>query len=176
MFINGPSETPQWAPGVKPRPWEDNDSGSFQLSEDKNYKVSSEAPGRDAPYAFDNNIRTFWAWAEDDAEPSLALDLGAESSQQYIVDSARILFELPGGLNRRGNAPRIRQYKIEVSPDGQTFTTAVDKTGNDKDNAVEFDEIDPVECRHVRLTITGWPKDLPRGVIEFTVFGRPTPP
>ena len=175
MFINGPSETPQWAPGVKARPWDDNDSGSFQLSEDKNYRVSSEAPGRDAPYAFDNNIRTFWAWAEDDEEPSLMLDLGAESRQQYIVDSARILFELPSRLNRGDAAPRIRQYKIEVSSDGETFTTAVDKTGNDKDNAVEFDEIEPIKCRHVKLTITGWPKELPPGVIEFTVFGRPTP-
>jgi hypothetical protein len=36
MFIKGPSETPQWAPGVKARPWKDNDSGSFPPSEDKN--------------------------------------------------------------------------------------------------------------------------------------------
>jgi len=176
MIIRGPSETPQWAPGVKANPWQGNDSGSYQLSEDKNYIVSSEAPGQDAPYAFDNNIRTFWAASDEDAEPSLTLDLGAESSQAYIVDSARILFTLPRGLRRQNSAPRIRQYKIEVSSDGETFTTVVDKTANEQDNAVEFDEIEPIKCRHVRLTITGWPQDLPRGVIEFTVFGQPTPP
>jgi hypothetical protein len=44
------------------------------------------------------------------------------------------------------------------------------------DNAVEFDEIKPIKYHHVRLTITGWPKDLPCGVLEFTVFGKPTPP
>ena len=71
---------------------------------------------------------------------------------------------------------RIRQYKIEVSSDGKNFTTVVDKTKNNRDNAVEFDEIKPIKCRHVRLAITGWLKDLPCGVIEFTVFGRPTPP
>ena len=51
----------------------------------------------------------------------------------------------------------------------------VDKTNNRNDNAVEFDEIEPVECRFVRLTITGWPESAPPGVIEFTVFGRPGP-
>lgn len=127
MVINGPTETPQWAP------------------------------------------------AEDDEEPTLSLDLGAESRQEYIVDSARLIFLLPAGLKREGAEPRIRQYKIEVSSDGKTFTTVVDKTKSDRDNAVEFNEITPVKCRHVRLTITGWPKDLPCGVIEFTVFGRPTP-
>jgi hypothetical protein len=81
MFIKGPTETPQWAPGVKAKPWKDNDSGSIPLTEDKNYIVSSEAPGRNAS----------------------------------------------------------------------------------------------VECRYVKLTITGWPEDLPCGVLEFTVFGRPTP-
>jgi len=175
MFINGPSETPQWAPGVKPRPEQDNDSGVIPLSEDKSYSVSSEAPGRNAPYALDNNNRTWWAPVENDAEPWMLLTLG-ESSQEYIVDSARILFTLPSGLKPETAAPRIRQYKIEVSPDGESFTTAVDKTRNDKDNAVEFDEIVPVKCRYVKLTITGWPKDLPCCVLEFTIFGRPTPP
>ena len=49
----------------------------------------------------------------------------------------------------------------------------MDKTANDADNVVEFDEFAPVECRYVKLTITGWPKDVPLGVIEFTVFGKP---
>lgn len=74
---------------------------------------------------------------------------------------------------RGGRGPRIRHYKIEVSTDGEAFTTVVDKTANDRDNAVEFDEIAPIECRYVRLTITGWPTGLPVGVLEFTVFGRP---
>lgn len=179
MFINGPSETPQWAPGVKSRFWEDNDSGVIPLTEDKSYTVSSEAPGRNAPYAFDNNARTWWAPAENDAEPWLVLDLGAATEvdpvQEYIIDSARILFTLPSGLNREGAPPRIRQYKIEVSSDGETFTTAVDKSKNDADNAVEFDEFTPLQGKFVKLTLTGWPKDLPRGVLEFTVFGKPGP-
>jgi len=177
IFINGPSETPQWAPGIMAKPWEGNDSGSIPLSEDKSYRVSSEAPGRNAPYAFDNNVRTWWAWAENDPEPWLILDLAAgtreDPQQEFLIDSARILFLLPSSLNQEGTPTRIRKYKIEVSSDGQTFTTVVDKSNNNKDNAVEFDEIGPVRSRYVKLIITGWPKDLPGGVIEFTVFGRP---
>ena len=183
MFINGPSETPQWAPGVQAKPWKENASDSIPLSEDKNYVVSSEAPGRNAPYALDNNARTWWAPTDDDTEPWLELDLAAGWSQHYIVDSARILFTLPEGEvedeyspNNEPGRSRSRRYRIEVSSDGETFTTAVDKTKNDKDNAVEFDEIAPTKCRYVRLTITGWPRDLRRGVLEFTIFGVPTPP
>ena len=182
MFIKGPSETPQWAPGVSVRPWEDNDGNAIPLSEDKTYVASSEAPGRNAPYALDNNARTWWAPAGDDEEPWLEVDLGAGERQDYVIDSARILFTLPEGdveddysPYKDGDTARLRQYKIEVSMDRETFTTVVDKTGNDRDNAVEFDEITPAECRYVRLTITGWPTNLPIGVLEFTVFGRPIP-
>jgi len=211
MFINGPSETPQWAPGVKANPWEDNDSGSIPLTEDKSYIVSSEAPGRNAPYAFDNNVRTWWEPAEDDAAPWLILDLGAATErdpvQEYIIDSARILFSIPSGqggidgliyFRTETAKTRARKYKIEVSSDGKTFKTIVDKTRNDADNSVEFNEISPVQCRYVKLTITGWPKKVPgatlpalpstefiygtpaipaaaSGVIEFTVFGKPGP-
>jgi xylan 1,4-beta-xylosidase len=177
MLINSPSETPQWAPGIKANPELGNDSMAIQLSEDKSYTVSSEAPGRNAPYAFDNNARTWWAPTVKGAEPWLILDLSsateADPIQEYIVDSARILFTLPAGLSTEDAEPRIRQYKIEVSSDGETFTTAVDKSKNDTDNAVEFDEVAPIKCRYVKLTITGWPKDLPCGVLEFTVFGKP---
>ena len=177
MFISGPSETPQFAPGVRVDPAVGNDSGALPLSEDKSYTVSSEAPGRNAPYAFDGNARTWWAPAEDDAEASLTLDLGwvtdADPLQEFMVDSARILFMLPQGLRRAGEGARTRQYTIAVSRDGKEFATVVDHTENAVDNAVTFDEITPVRCRYVRLTITGWPAGMERGVIEFTVFGEP---
>jgi len=36
-----------------------------------------------------------------------------------------------------------------------------------------IDEIKPVVCRYVRLSMLDWPGDLPLGIIEFTVFGQP---
>ncbi len=41
-------------------------------------------------------------------------------------------------------------------------------------NPLPIDEFDPVECRFVKLTITGWPENTPRGIIDFTVFGYPS--
>jgi hypothetical protein len=179
MVIQGPSERPQWGPGVKARPWQDNDSGSFPLTEDKSYTVSSEAPGQFAPYAVDGNVRTWWAPADTDAQPWLTLNLGSaqpeDPVQKFVIDSSRILFTIPSAGRGAAAATGPRQYKIEVSSDGKTFKTAVDKTGNDRDNNVEFDEIPPVQCRYVKLTITGWPKGVPTGVVEFTVFGKPAP-
>ena len=177
-----PFELPQWAPGVRARPAEGNGSGSIPLSEDKVYVASSEAPGRNAPYALDNNARTWWAPSQNDTARWLQVDLGAGEAQSYAVDSARILFSLPEGdveddssPDHDGSASRLRRYKIEISADGETFTTVVDRTDYERDNAVTFDEIDPVECRYVKLTLTDWPTSLPVGVLEFTVFGRPVP-
>lgn len=177
MFIQGPTETPQWAPGVQAEPWQDNASGVIPVSEDKSYRVSSEAPGRNAPYAIDNNARTWWIPAAEDTKPWLTLDLSSATEvdpiQTYVVDAVRILFSLPSGLKHEGEAARNRRYRIEVSTYGEEFTTVVDKTQNELDHAVEFNEIKPVQCRYVRLTLTGWPERLPMGVLEFTVFGKP---
>jgi hypothetical protein len=66
------------------------------------------------------------------------------------------------------------QFKIEVSSDGRTFTTILDKTKNNVDKYTEFDELPPTACRFVRLTITDWPRrpNAPLGIMEFTVFGK----
>jgi xylan 1,4-beta-xylosidase len=177
MIFGGPSDRPQWGPGVKAKAWLGNDSGSLPLTEDKSYAVSSEAPGLYAPNAFDGSLRTWWAPAENDAQPSLTLNLGSSQPedpiQEFIIDSSRILFTIPSGGGGAAAVSGPRQYKIEVSLDGKSFTTAVDKTRNSADNVAEFDEIKPVQCRYVRLSITGWPKGLPVGVFEFTIFGRP---
>ncbi|MEJ2494807.1 MAG: discoidin domain-containing protein [Ignavibacteriaceae bacterium] len=66
----------------------------------------------------------------------------------------------------------IYQYKIETSLDGETYETALDQTKNNISRNTIFEEIPPVKCRFVRLTITNYPKFTPLGIIEFTVFGK----
>ncbi len=170
LFIKGPTETPQPAPGTTKKNWED----SIPLSIDSSYFVSSEAAGRNAPYAFDNNVRTWWEPNESDNEPRLILDLGAatemDPKQEFIVDSSRILF-----CSRRTKGGRLTpyRYKIETSQDNKIYKPAVNKTQNEMFNAVEFDEIKEVKCRYVRLILTERPKEISAGIIEFTVFGKP---
>jgi len=207
MFTRGPSETPQWAPGVVADPVQNGDSGSIALSVNKLRAMnqrggfSSQRPGHEAAYALDDSNGTWWEPAEDDAKPTLTIDLGSitefESEQLFTVDSSRIEFTAgrggfggPGG-RARGQQPGAQaaaappaaerpagslafRYRIEASRDGRTFATILDRTGNNVTKYTEFDEFSPTECRYVRLTITDWPHiaNSPLGIMEFTVFGR----
>jgi hypothetical protein len=195
LFVRGPSETPQWGPGVVAQPARAGDSGSLPLTVGKmramNAKstFSSGRPGRDAAYAVDNSTGTWWEPAEDDRQPSITIHLGPATEldpvQSFTVDSSRILFSAPRGFPRPGapstppptGAP-AHQYRIEVSTDGKTFTTLLDKTGNTVPKYVEFDELPPTACQFVRLTLTGWPRHAgtPLGIVEFTIFGKGVSP
>ena len=66
----------------------------------------------------------------------------------------------------------VYKYKLEGSMDGQNFFMFVDKTNNTRIADSDFVDIDPRQCRYVRLTVTGWPEGINLGVIEATVFGR----
>lgn len=193
MVINGPSDTPQWAPGANPKAWAGNDSGSIAVSLNRyTWAVSSASPGRDAQYAFDDNVRTWWQPADNDPQPWLMLDLGcrnpSDANQEFLIDSARILFDTaprPGpedlvvdGHGRwfqkspRPARPEPYRYKLEASLDNKTYSVVADRTENSAANNVEFVQFAPVRSRFVKLTITGAPKGVPTGVLEFTVFGK----
>jgi hypothetical protein len=77
--------------------------------------------------------------------------------------------------NARGIMAAPYRYKLEVSSDNRTFRVVADKTNNTTANNVEFDEFTPVQCRYVRLTVTGRPANVPIALLEFTVFGKPAP-
>ncbi len=162
-------------------------------------KVSSEQPGRDAAYAVDNSSGTWWEPATTDTQPTLTIELSPatrfDAVQLFTIDSVRLMFTGGRGFGgRRGpvvasasgpaesssatasssepRAVNAYRYKIEVSLDGQTFTTALDQTENTASRNTIFEEIPPVKCRFVRLTLTNWPRATPLGIIEFTIFGN----
>ena len=194
------TDTPQWAPGVVKDPAK-GDSGSIIVSIGKTTmstgqgfpgeaKVASSAkPGRGPEYALDNSTATWWEPAEDDANPVLTISLSPavdrDRVQTFQVDGARLLF---GGGARRGfggagaggpgargaSAAPIYRYKIEVSMDGKDWRTTLDQSANQVPRNVLFDEITPVECRYVRLTLLDWPKSGPLSILDFSVFGRAT--
>ncbi len=206
-FTRGPSETPQWAPGLVANPVRSGDSGSIPVSVNKlramhsQSSFSSERPGHEAAYAIDDSNGTVWQPAENDAQPTLTIDLVAptefETNQLFEIDSSRLEFATGGGgFGGRGargaagappaaapapppapapNATIAFRYKIEASMDGKQYNTVVDKTNNNVTRYTEFDEIPPTLCRFVRLTMMDWPRrgTTPLGITEFTVFGKP---
>lgn len=192
------TDTPQWAPGVVADPAKDGDSGSIPVSINKvramnaQSRSSSEQSGRFAAYAVDNSSGTWWEPGADDAQPTLTLDLGPATRfdvvQLFTIDSVRLLFTggRRGGI-RAGAATSTNmapasigtpidayQYKIEASTDGSNYTMVLDQGANTVARNTIFEEIPPTRCRFVRLTLLNWPRATPLGVIEFTVFGKPT--
>ena len=192
MYVHGPSDTPQWAPGVVADPAHNSDSESIPLTINKmrimhgKSSFSSERPGHEVAYATDEVNGTWWEPAESDAQPSITVDMGSitedDPVQLFTVDSMRIEFVARGGFRRPGQRPAetwtggpAHQYKIEVSTDGKEYTTILDKTKNDVIKYTEFEELPPTRCRYARLTMTNWPRtaNSPLGIMEFTVFGKP---
>jgi hypothetical protein len=195
LFVKGPTETPQWAPGVVSDAARHGDSGSLPLTVGKMRAMnsrsafSSQRPGRDAAYAIDNSTGTWWEPAEEDAQPSITVHLGPATEldpvQSFTVDSSRILFTAARGFARPGVPPAspptgaaAHRYLIECSTDGKAFTPLLDKTRNTVTKYVEFDELPPTPCQFVRLTLTDWPHNAgaPLGIVEFTVFGGAVSP
>jgi hypothetical protein len=187
------TDTPQWAPGVVTDPAKEGDSGSIPVTINKMRamnalsKFSSQQPGRDAAYAIDNSSGTWWEPNPTDAAPALTIELSPATRfdvvQLFTIDSARILFTGGNRLTGRGNAATnaqaaaaftsAYQYKIEVSTDGEKYTTVLDQSTNETVRNTIFEEIPPTKCRFVRLTMVNWPRATPLGIIEFTVFGKP---
>ena len=180
------TETPQWAPRAINDPAKGH-SGSIPITINKFRtmntlsKVSSQQSGRDAAYTVDNSTATWWEPDSSDKQPTLTIELSPATRfdvvQLFIIDSARLMFK---SARRRFGRPsataaavsEVYQYRIDVSLDGENYITALDQTGNTVSRNTIFNEIAPVKCRFVRLTMTGWPQTRPLGLIEFTVFGK----
>jgi hypothetical protein len=188
------TETPQWAPGVISDPAKGN-SGSVPVTINKVNamnslsRASSQQPGRDAAYAVDNSSGTWWEPSPTDSLPSLTIELSPATRfdvvQLFTIDAVRLMFN----SGRRGfgrplsgtvstpvpqQSSYAYQYRIEFSTDGKTYAMALDRTDNKVSRNTIFEEIQPVKCRFIRLTLTDWPRITPLGILEFTVFGKPS--
>jgi hypothetical protein len=191
------TDTPQWAPNGISNPANSN-SGSIPVTINKVRamnalsRFSSQQPGRDAAYAVDNSSGTWWEPAPTDTLPTLTVELSPATRfdvvQLFTIDAARLMFNSGSrGFGRpqaKENSPTTTtvpkppsmdayQYKIDISMDGKTYITALDQTNNTISRNTIFEEIHPVKCRFVRLTMTNWPRTTPLGILEFTVFGKP---
>jgi xylan 1,4-beta-xylosidase len=187
------TETPQWAPKTINDPSKGN-SESVPVTINKVRamnalsKFSSEQPGRNAAYAVDNSSGTWWEPTPTDTLPTLTIELSPATRfdvvQLFTIDAVRLMFNgsrrgfgRPSAAittsNQQQSVSEVYQYMIEVSMDGKTYTTALNQTKNTISRNTIFEEVSPIKCRFVRLTMTSWPKTTPLGIIEFTVFGKP---
>lgn len=168
LFVAGPTETPQWAPGVVADPTSGNDAGHMPLSVNRFVRASSFAPGHEPVYAVDDYIRTWWEAGEESAPHWLEVDLDRE----WEVCAARTMFADRGLDYDAGILPGPYQYRIDGSLDGQQWTTLLDMSENTIDRHIAYDTFPTARARHIRLTILAAPAGIRPAIWEFTVFGR----
>jgi hypothetical protein len=114
-------------------------AAATNLALNKPVTFSSQQVGNEASHAVDGSTTTRWA-----AEPWpqwIQVDLGATNT----IDTTEIM----------PYASRAYQYRVEVSLNGTSYTTVVDKTTNTVGGATLTDTFAPASARYVRLTITG---------------------
>lgn len=168
MFIAGPTETPQWGPGVKADPAQGNDTGWVNLSCDpQRIRASSSVPGRDPVYACDDNIRTWWE-AAGSGPQWLEVDLGLICKLRAF----RTLFADRGLNLRAGALPGPYRYLIEGSLDGMDWRTLADQSKNPVDRQIAYDTCPETRARYVRITVQEAPQGMRIGLWEFTAFGN----
>ena len=166
LFVRGASEVPQWAPGLLARPQDGNDAGLLPVTRSKIARASSSAPGRDALYAIDGSMLTFWQPADGDPAPVLTLDCRGI----FLVAAVRIVWKDVGLDYDAGAKPGPFRYVVEASRDNQTWSAVVDASGNETDLLIDYRTFDPTPASHVRLRVLGTPPGIRPGVIDVTAF------
>lgn len=167
MFVRGPSEDPQFAPGVVKDPSNGNSQGLQNLTSGYQTDASTYVVGHEPALAEDDNIRSWWEAAGTGTQ-WLRVDL----ERVYALYSARTMFADRGLDYGGGVVPGPYRYRIEGSLDGTSWFTLLDKSDNTIDQPIEYDAWTPRPARYVRLVVLSAPKGMRLGVWEFSVFGR----
>ena len=90
LYCPATTETPQWAPGVKPDPEKGNGTGWLPLTVLQWPRATSCAPGREAIYASDESVLTWWQPAANDHEPCISFRLG--DATRYELRALRLIW------------------------------------------------------------------------------------
>ena len=136
-------------PGITPPPG--------VLSQGQPATASSVQSGNAVASGNDGNLSTRWSASGSTFPQWWRVDLGAS----HALTKATI--------NWYNGASRAYKYKIEVSSDGTTYTTAVDKTGNTTNG--DTTDTFSATARYVRITVTGSSSGW-ASFYECTVYGN----
>jgi len=142
-------------------PWKDPFTGWMPLAYHAAVTASSAQPGHGPQLAVDEDVRTFWAAADKNGEAWLRVDLGAVAT----LHAVQVNFAEHGctQYGRADDGDVFHRYVLEGSLDGETWTTVIDRTSEQRDTPHDFHLCDaPVRLRFARLRIIhmaagGWP-------------------
>jgi hypothetical protein len=163
---------PQYFPGVKENPVEDNFAGMLLLSYKKHVLASSSLVDHDADLAADENVRTYWSAQTGGTNEWLMIDLGKECSVEAIQVNFAEQGTQPDKVRGRDHF-LYEQYIIEKSNDGMLWDTLVDKSQNMQDVPHDYIELDqPATARYLKIKNIFTPGEGNFAVRDLRVFGN----
>ncbi|MFT3830578.1 MAG: discoidin domain-containing protein [Opitutaceae bacterium] len=109
-------------------------------------------------HAFDGDVNTRWRPADDDAQPWLAVDLGAPSG----LATAELVL---------GNDQPGYRYRLEASLDGKTWKPLLEENDASVTAARRSHTLAGQSVRHVRLVVLAKPAGEPLMIRELRVVG-----
>ncbi len=166
---------PQYYPGIREDPVNNNFTGWMLLSQKKYALVSSTLEGYKyrAANALDENLFTYWCAASGDPGEFLTVDLGKECD----IYSIQVNFDQHDASEefaRSTTNPRYQSFTVEVSDDNEKWSMLIDKSNNTVDNRHDYTELpEPVKARYVKLTNVFTPGNGKFAVKDLRIFGNP---
>lgn len=164
-------DVPQWIPGHDPHPEQGNEAGFLPVSVRTIAYASSCAAGRTADYAIDDYCRSWWQPESGDKEPFLAVDF----KKDYNISALRILWAEPNIDHRAGIVSGPVRYRLYAQrKKGSEWVPILDCSANDTDYLIDYRCFETIRARAVKLEITGTAPGVEIGILEFTIFGKPS--
>jgi alpha-L-fucosidase len=125
-------------------------------------EASSEAAGHNGAGAIDGNPATYWEAADDKAGAWWQVDL----EQPHTITSVQTTFAAAGNW----------RYRIEGSPDGNTWTLLVDQSNTQSTEKIRTDAIGADRhCQFVRITFAGLPEGQRAAIADVKIAGQHWP-
>lgn len=172
LYCPETTETPQYAPGELSRPELGNGTGWKPLTFLQRPAATSHAPGRDALYASDDSVLTWWQPAEDDKSPCITFRLG--NATRYRLYALRLIWRDIGMETLAGVLPGPFRFIAEYSPDSamDKWLPLADASENREDLCIDYRELHGESAYGVRLRILGAPRGITPGLVSLTAFGE----
>ena len=170
---------PQFLPGTKKNPVNNNFTGWMLLSKDRPVETSSTLENFWPAYAVSEDPKTHWSALTGNPGEYMTVDLGKVCDIHGIQihwdrNGANVIARAAPGAAPIPSPDRYQSFTVEVSNDNQNWTTVIDKSDNKQDLRVDYTEFPNVaKGRYVKLT-NKFTHDGGRFAVKaLRVFGNP---
>lgn len=167
LCVNHVSDTPMYCASALPAAGQ-NSTGLVSVTAREKVFADSYTEGRNAIYAVDESMLTWWQPRKDKTEPTLHVYL-----KSYVeVCAYRVIFKDVGMDVKTGIMPGPFGYIVEGVCENGEVRILADKRNSDEDMIINYGVFDVVKVKELRLRLTKKPEGIEPGVIDFSVFGN----